>query len=77
MVKLNLVMAKEYSKCRAKDLWIDSGSFGSFAFAGRLLMYAVIICHPLLTIDPRHVFKRVWVIARVVVVHELPELLHA
>lgn len=29
MVKLNLVHAKEYSKCLAKDFWMDSGSLGS------------------------------------------------
>ena len=29
MVKLNRVHAREYSRCRAKDFWIDSGSFGS------------------------------------------------
>ena len=29
MVKLNRVHAREYSRCRANDFWIDSGSFGS------------------------------------------------
>ena len=30
MVKLKRVQAKEYSKCLAKDFWMDSGSFGSY-----------------------------------------------
>ena len=31
MVNLKRVQAKEYSRCRAKDFWMDAGSLASWA----------------------------------------------